>query len=686
MSMVNYAQLMHEEYNTRTPATSIESSTLDSDWMTRGFMLDGDTLNEKDRKNRFFNSADRKFTDSTIGGNIAINTKPQYCRYADPRRPGRRFDREKVSVNNYSSNHGWGHYYSRAHDDNAQNLYLEFGVPQFSSLFGFMARAVDRPTSIMANTARSPVPYDAAKFIGAAVVFVAFPLLSIAVYTLGFLKKILFGETTEMYYSLKPAMHMYWGTVSTIATSISTELGVLTPSLLKSEPNKIGSAVEIDQEELDDLRELYPEIFTKSNYIDVYAMAARTQILLNDQITKERELTKKGIITRDEYYGYVQEKVVKKTPGTYDNMLNEILSIGGIFSFLDPKDSPKEPETTGSEEELKSYQEKDELGRYKATKSEIEGKVTKSTGAYFDAVNRGGGRYAIFQVEHVGTVTDTFSNEIGEIPLKEKMNSMGGAARDIRFNLAGGNLVGETIKDIATTASDVVMGYLDGATFGLSNVLQALLGGGYIDMPKMWKDSNATIAKHTYKIPLHSVYGHPIAHLQQFYIPLSMMLAGALPLSTGKSSYTSPMLCSAYLRGIQNIRLGMITNLSITRGTTNLGFNPTNGRALGFEVTMEITDFSNIIAAPVNSGVLGAFNLSLDDNNLLNNYLSTLAGRDLHTDRFMMPKAKMRLSKMLMGLETYESPAYWGQKLNSWFGGPIEGVLDDYSVTRLQQS
>ena len=69
-----------------------------------------------------------------------------------------------------------------------------------------------------------------------------------------------------------------------------------------------------------------------------------------------------------------------------------------------------------------------------------------------------------------------------------------------------------------------------------------------------------------------------------------MLLAGILPLSTGKASYTSPFLCQLYDRGRLQIRLGMIESLSITRGTTNLAFDK-HGQALGIDVTFSVVEF-----------------------------------------------------------------------------------------------
>jgi hypothetical protein len=82
------------------------------------------------------------------------------------------------------------------------------------------------------------------------------------------------------------------------------------------------------------------------------------------------------------------------------------------------------------------------------------------------------------------------------------------------------------------------------------------------------------------------------------YIPLAMIMAGALPLATGKQSYTSPFLCEVHDRGRLLTRLGIIDSLSITRGTSNLGFNNV-GKAMSMEISFSVLDLSSIMSMPI---------------------------------------------------------------------------------------
>src|SRR5690606_182455 len=117
---------------TRTSAPQDALSTvLDRDWMKRSFMVSDAYLDEKvDRQNRYLSSADLKFTDTRLGRNIGVNSRPQFTRYSDIRRKGRVASRTDVSTISTNGNFGMGRYYSEAIDDTAQTIYMRFGVPE----------------------------------------------------------------------------------------------------------------------------------------------------------------------------------------------------------------------------------------------------------------------------------------------------------------------------------------------------------------------------------------------------------------------------------------------------------------------------------------------------------------------------------------------------------------------------
>jgi len=107
---------------------------IDSDWVSDSFMVSGDDMEEDYNFLRFTSTADIKFVDTSMGGNISINSYPQFTRYADIRSRGLYNGRDEVRVGKLAKNIGMGSYYSEAIDDNSTNVYFEFGVPGFNNI------------------------------------------------------------------------------------------------------------------------------------------------------------------------------------------------------------------------------------------------------------------------------------------------------------------------------------------------------------------------------------------------------------------------------------------------------------------------------------------------------------------------------------------------------------------------
>ena len=157
-----------------------------------------------------------------------------------------------------------------------------------------------------------------------------------------------------------------------------------------------------------------------------------------------------------------------------------------------------------------------------------------------------------------------------------------------------------------------------------------------------------------------------------------MLLAGVLPRSTGKSSYTSPYYCQFFDRGRVQSKLAMIESVSVTRGTSNLQFDLT-GQALAIDVTFDIVDLSTIMHMPISSGgLLDTPDLGLDDDNITNDYLNVLAGMDIYSQLYAWPKAQIAATKQLAALKhKATSPAYHAALLRN---SASEGFINDITL------
>ena len=636
----------------------------DDEWLVNSLLTKSEELEYPDNINRFWSIVETKFTDTSLGGNICINPYPQFTRYADIRLQGRRFDRNEVTVNNLTGNYGMGRYYGEAIDDNAVNVYMTFGVPRFNSLLDFMLSSVDYKQAIIASTGRNPVAYNIGKLWGSIAIFVAFPVITSIIWGAQLLKKVLLGPGRFTYYYMEEAMPSYWATVNSLVTMFAVELGMVNPTMLEnqSDPKKIGTPVELNKDDLDFIHKYIPDIVTENNYIDIFSVVTKAQRMYNKQIVEEYRLYKQGANTEGELLGKIINGPLRKKVPEQTNWKAwaKLIDFMGLYGS-DTDTVTKNPNQQSNKNKNTSNKKvsMDEKGRYNLSKRKVDDQSwLKKAIEYSMATMSDGARFLIFRVDNPGTVSESFHNETKDIPLEEALKSISNKVKGITFSMGGGNIAGETDKIIGY-AKDVIAGALDGLTFGLSNVLTFLTGNANLHLPKMWADSSASLPTYNFRTRLVAPYGNPLSQLFNIYIPLATLLAAALPRSTGPSSYAAPFLCSAFVRGRQHIKLGMITELSITRGVSNLPFNK-QARPMAIDVSFTITDLEKIMSVPTQSSLLSPATLSMNEDDPLIRYIGGLTGRSIYNSIYKSNKIKLRLSRLMQEMDKFLSPAYWG--------------------------
>jgi len=666
----------------------------DNKWLINSFMVKSTELNTPDNINRFWSSVENKFTDSSMGGNIALNPLPQYTRYCDVRVKGRRSDRNDVSVNHLDGNYGMGRRYGEVIDDNSVHVFLTFGVPKFNNLLSFLTGSIDYRQSLIANTGRSPIAYDAGNMWGTLALFVAFPIIGPLLWIGTKLINFLLGPGSGSYYYMEPNMLQYWSSVNTMVTMAATELGILMPSFSNKNTNKqsIGSPLKINQDDLDFMRQYMPDLLTEDNYIDVMAIATKAQRMANNQFKNDMMMfdNMSDSALKDDaknFVGLVQNNMseVHNIPQTsFISWVNEIMMTNAKDIYAKDKNK-KTPinDTNASTTTDVVYKENkntaNDDGTLNTGKREVDSpSFLDSLKDNFDATVRQGTQYLVLRVDNPGQISESFRNDVGDIGLEGAMKGISGKVRDIKFSTGNGSILPGT-KGLIDGISDILHGSLGGLTMGLSDVLTVLEGGGNIGMMKRWEDSTVTFPTMTLKTKFISPYNNPISLLTNIYIPFFALLAGALPKATGTNSYTSPYLCSMFMRGHQYIKTGMITSLTVTRGTSNLSFNK-QMRPLAIDVSFTITDFSKIMAAPTPQGIFDPSNIAFNDENSMNKYIASLCGRDLHTTMNSWPKMRLKLSRLDANIEHTFSSANIGIRLGGLMPNWATSILSAKSL------
>lgn len=630
---------------------------LDENWIKTAFVLPKDKFTDPDDlKNRYWTSAMGKFTDGRFGCNIGINCFPQFTPYADIPDKGRLNSRVDVSLVETTGNYGMGSYWSTAFDDPEQIIYMRFGVPEFNNFFDFFTKAFDYGSSVLARTGRWPsFLYDASNFIGTYIAVTAFPLIAVGVLAYRTIDYFLFRQSAKFYH-MKATMHLYWSAVNALVNTLALNSGIYPKMLGKNndDTKHLGMPFKIDQDTMNIYHALAPDIFTEENYIDVFALANRAQRIANQLLEDEFAALNEGTATN--YLGYLKSEMTGDGRHTtrvsdQDNKIPFSLLINQFLMFGKYFDATKKEVQV--ETDLRSANKED---TYDPLYSEGSFNNFKK---HLTAEFRSGGQFAVFRVAATGASAESFSSSTVESDLSSKLNGMSSEFAHKRFTFGNGSAFGDVVQTMTGAATDVAMGLLSGATFGLADTIKGLLGEGYIDIPKHWQSSSASLPRAQYKLQLTAPYANILSRIMNLFVPFAMIAAGAWPRSTGRESYTSPFLCQLYDTGRVQVPLGMITEFSVTRGSGNLGFT-TKGQPLSMEVSFTVQDLSTILHMPLTAGKLfGPEPTMIDEENTLTNYLATVAGQNVYNQIYPLTKAKIRAAKLAMQKGLVSSPAFW---------------------------
>lgn len=664
----------------------------DASWVRQSFKVPTDAsghalMDDADLQARVRSSARMKFVDTTPGGNFAINPPPQFTRSADPKILGR-FN----GGTGLMSYRGLGRYYSEAIDDNAQVIYMRFGVPQFNSLTQFFTSFYDTDASQLARTGRaSGAFYTIGKVAGFVVSIMSWRIL--AVHLLGMGLRFALGKPSSKFYYLKPAMPLYWNAVQTIVNQIAVNRGIV-PRVPASDQKEMSNNYQFDETAMKKLHDLLPDVFNEKGSIDVFALATRAQRLARAHHKNvEKEAESDG--TMESLINKVYSQILTEKRPNYQDYLKS----WGLAANSKPPEG-----TDGSAAEQLKTDDASNAG----------------FGDFLLAELDDGGAFASFRVNATGQVSESFSSSTRQSDLQNKINGMSSQSRSTRFSFAGGNLtdgvIGKTLGAITSAVTDVASGIMDGLSM---SGLAALGGSAFTDIPEHWESSTASLPHSSYTIHLSSPYGNPVSQLINIHLPLAMLLAGALPLSTGKQSYTSPFLLEMYDQGRCQTRLGIIDSLSITRGTSSLGFN-NDGNVMGIDVSFTVKDLSSIMHMPINQGfsnaatiaggeigtaagaltggvggaVVGgaagaaagaavdtvgnavkAINGVFDDDNTFTDYMAVLSGLGLADQIYQFRKLKLNFTKQMQNFKDWKSPARWASFAGDSLPGRLASVV-----------
>lgn len=211
-----------------------------------------------------------------------------------------------------------------------------------------------------------------------------------------------------------------------------------------------------------------------------------------------------------------------------------------------------------------------------------------------------GNEYVCFYIEADNQISESFSNSTGESILEGVGNKFSDMGKEFQFLLGAGagvdwdfinpekqdeldeGLIGEFSKKYAG-------GILDRMKSGLDTVRV----GGQLIIPKIWKDSSNS-RSYDVTVKFASPDGDDYSVFLNTLVPLYHLLALVMPRAINPNSFYSPFLVRGFYKGYFNCDLGMITDMTITRGSEG-GWN-INGLPTEIEVRFTITDLYDQLA------------------------------------------------------------------------------------------
>mgnify|MGYP006955107269 FL=1 len=533
--------------------------------------------------------ASQNYTDTRVGGNDAINPYWQFNRDDDIVPPLLR----TPGMEAFSS--GMGRVYAEMYDDNQEILWMRMGVPEFVNIISFYASTGDQSAAaaMQSGTIRGLIGKFVRFVAKAAVWAIMFPIL--APFHLMKWVSHLNNDRITHYYYFKPAMTLYYEMVNSMLSYLAVGMG-LYPFwwLRRYDQTKIlpnsSKAPTPTPDEVDTVNDKAPSETSKSVS---YKNESITMMNLD-------ELAKRG------------------TFATNDCGIPEILKGGpDIFVIMNRRaklfNAQKVNVTTRMlmQEQLKAEQSsspyfqspetrynRDSNGNYTPIQDDSSKGVWNKFFSALKGTAFGAGDFVGFRIERGVNCTETVSNQTGPTGISQRLNQAAQQKRDEMEDTGGGNMLarlvnsvsqGKSIGEFVKTIGMEILGNL-GSAFGvdIANILTD--GSGYIDIPEVWKGS-AFSKSYSFTIQLRARYGDPTSIFQSIYIPLIMLLCAALPRSVGDNMYTSPFIINAYCKGKFAVPCGMITDMTITRGKDEFGWNNTN-LPTAVDVNFSIKDLS----------------------------------------------------------------------------------------------
>lgn len=719
----------------------------DKDWVRELFVVGQDQLDGLSLDERNWSTSDYKFNDTGMGGSIVINPLPQPSPWTDP-------ITNPVFIK-YNRD-GMGQYFSETFDDNYRIVTFRFGTMAFTSFLGFLFNMYHPGAAALVNKGRvHEIIFQIGRIIGFGASLVAWPLHAMAL--LGQAVMFMSRKPTSRYAYLKPGMTQYWGAAQTLLNHFMVNLGLTGNAKEWKDYSASDAGIESfyapDTDERKAAAKAFPDLYgensvqrfindTPGSYLDIIAVANRGQRLaIERRKTVEKFIGEGGNLLgmleamyrgQKSHAGASLAKLYNlwknasiynpdsATGGVVGSSIGVGLGLGEQAQQQAPTTDengnpvpapPPAPEQTPPTEGANAPSAVTNDSADAPGVSELDGNTSPGLADYFLAEMEEGSAFVSFRVDDTGPVSETFSNSYRASELAEKINSTAATARSTYFNLAGGNIGDSAVANIVESVVGGLKSLAEGVVTGIG--LEGLLiagGGGMVTMPKYWESSEVSLPKASYSFTLTSRYANRRSALQDIYMPLACILAGAMSQAVGKHAYSAPFYCEFYDRGRMQSRFAAIDSLTITRGDGTVGFTP-EGLLMSCTVSFTLAAMEEHVSMPLSekfsfteslTSLLGAAILKdsaakiaggglatqlarglFDDDNQLLDWLAVLTGMSLNEQYYIGAKLRRRIRQRQLDVTAaFSTPAMASFLSETTVGSTLSALVFPYRAGR----
>jgi len=279
-----------------------------------------------------------------------------------------------------------------------------------------------------------------------------------------------------------------------------------------------------------------------------------------------------------------------------------------------------------------------------------------------------------FYADCGSTVSDSFSNSTGQSSLSSTINGLSDQAREMNF-LAGtiGSTVGATLdkftgqgdleKNMQNVQDAVKRVGLGGNNMltGIINKAQTLLAGGKLIFPEIWTDSNFG-RSYSASMKLVAPAGDKLSVFLYILVPIYHLIALTLPRESISQAYYSPFLVRCYYKGLFNVDMGIITDLSVNKGAE--GEWTVDGIPTVAEVSFGIKDMYEGMAMTKGVSTKGKFGLALFSNITELDYIANSCGVNIN-DQDIQRMAKLYFTLQKGNLQDAVTSGIFGSIVQS---------------------